>query len=169
MINQIYILVSGDTFDLSDREIDEKRLGYRQLFQNYGNNRSAILISNAEKDALTDLFITPTSGKSDKVYIVSNWSLEKLVTHFRKFLIIKTESNQQLYFRFYDPRVLKIFLPTCDQQQIIEFFGPIEKFIVEGDTKEEAIEFTHQNGNLLQKVIPASEVFNLQPASLPNH
>lgn len=124
-------------------------------------------ISNA--DDFGDWFYTNGWGNAWGTIVKSKIDFDYCVDHFRKFLIIKTESNQQLYFRFYDPRVLKIFLPTCDQQQIIEFFGPIEKFIVEGHTKEEAIEFTHQNGNLLQKVIPATAVFNLQPATLPNH
>ena len=98
-------------------------------------------------------------GSSWGLIVSTKINFEDCWKHFRKFLIIKTEEGQELYFRFYDPRVLKVFLPTCDEQQIMEFFGPIEKFIVEGDNKESAIEFTHQNGIVKQQSIAASAVF----------
>lgn len=87
------------------------------------------------------------------------FSIYDLFGHFKNFLTIQTEDNEVLYFRFYDPRVLKIFLPTCDQNQLLEFFGPIESFICEGDTKEEAIRFWHQNGTLMQEVLTVEQVF----------
>lgn len=98
-------------------------------------------------------------GNAWGVLVDTKVSFEDCWKHFRKFLLVKTEDGQELYFRFYDPRVLKIFLPTCDEKQIIEFFGPVEKFIVEGETKDDAIEFSHQNGVLKQKIISATEVF----------
>jgi hypothetical protein len=57
----------------------------------------------------------------------------KLYRHLRKFLIVSTEDGRELYFRFYDPRVLRVFLPTCDRDQLREFFGPIEAFIAEDE------------------------------------
>lgn len=51
--------------------------------------------------------------------------------HLKKFLYVKTETGKKLYFRFYDPRVLPTFLETCELEQLIEFFGPISKFIIE--------------------------------------
>jgi hypothetical protein len=93
------------------------------------------------------------------IFVETSITMEDLRKHFRKFLIVQTEDGKEMYFRFYDPRVLKIFLPTCDKQQIIEFFGPVEKFIVEGDTKDEAIEFWQENGVLQQKKVGAKEIF----------
>ena len=98
-------------------------------------------------------------GSYSLVILVSLATFEQLFTHFQKFIKIKTEDGEHYYFRFYDPRVLKIFLPTCDKQQIIEFFGPVESFIVEGDTKEQAIRFWHENGELKQETLPVAEVF----------
>ena len=83
----------------------------------------------------------------------------ELQRHFRKFLIVKTYEKEEYYFRFYDPRVLKIFLPTCDKQQILEFFGPVKYFIVEGDTKKDAIKFWQENGVLKQQKLAVGELF----------
>jgi len=98
-------------------------------------------------------------GNSWGIFIEAPISIENLQKHFRKFLMVKTEDGKELYFRFYDPRVLKIFLPTCDEKQILEFFGPIESFIVEGETKEEAIRFWQQNGILKQETLPVEKIF----------
>lgn len=71
----------------------------------------------------------------------------KLYKHLRKFLIVSTEDGRELYFRFYDPRVLRVFLPTCDRDQLREFFGPIDAFIAE-DENGLLIEYCFNNEKL---------------------
>jgi|RhiMethySRZTD1v2_1073278.scaffolds.fasta_scaffold18282_7 uncharacterized protein DUF4123 len=51
-------------------------------------------------------------------------SLDALRDHFRKFLTVKTPTGEQWYFRFYDPRVLKRYLDSCNATERKEFFGP---------------------------------------------
>ena len=48
-------------------------------------------------------------GDSWGVLVFSNEDMKSLHKHFRKFLMVKTEDGEELYFRFYDPRVLRIF------------------------------------------------------------
>jgi hypothetical protein len=43
---------------------------------------------------------------------------------------------QRVYFRFYDPRVLRDFLPTCNMRQAPEMFGGIGSFWLEGERGE---------------------------------
>ena len=33
----------------------------------------------------------------------------------------------------HDPRVLRVFLPTCTPDELSDFFGPIGSFLVESD------------------------------------
>src|SRR5215211_2202012 len=49
-------------------------------------------------------------GDSWGILFSSKASFEECHKHFRKFLLVKNEKGDELYFRFYDPRVLKIFL-----------------------------------------------------------
>lgn len=81
--------------------------------------------------AIAEWLFTEGWGQSWGVFIIAETNLDQLHRHFRRFLRIKTESGQQLYFRFYDPRVLRLFLPTCNQPQLLDFFGPIRYFLVE--------------------------------------
>jgi hypothetical protein len=71
----------------------------------------------------------------------------KVYRHLRKFLIVSTEDGRELYFRFYDPRVLRVFLPTCDSEQLKEFFGPIDAFIAE-DENGLLVEYAHNKNKL---------------------
>ncbi len=44
----------------------------------------------------------------------------------RKFQLARLPEGETVYFRFYDPRVLEMFLPTCDEMQRHELFTHIE-------------------------------------------
>jgi hypothetical protein len=58
--------------------------------------------------------------------------------YLRKFLMLEDVSTgNQLYFRFYDPRVLRMFLPTCTAEQRTEFLGPLGSILAEGEEGEE--------------------------------
>jgi hypothetical protein len=108
-------------------------------------------------------------GSSWGTLIKSSWPLPELHKHFRKFLMVQTEEGRSLYFRFYDPRVLRIFLPTCNTTQLREFFGPIDFFIMEDDDPAFAVRYWHENGFLRTDRFPVMEyIGSLQePEPLP--
>ena len=46
---------------------------------------------------------------------------------------VMTENGEQLAFRFYHPRVLRIYLPTCTADELARFQGQLSSVIVETD------------------------------------
>jgi Domain of unknown function (DUF4123) len=98
-------------------------------------------------------------GNSWGIFINTIASFEQLHHHFRRFLMVKTEEGKQLYFRFYDPRVLRIFLPTCDTKQLQELFGPVEQFICEDEDAAFALLFSFHNNKLITEKIAADTIF----------
>jgi len=62
--------------------------------------------------------------------------------HLRKFLKVKDESGRQLLFRFYDPRVLRVYLPTCTGAELKQFFGPVRRFLMEDSEARGLLEFS---------------------------
>jgi hypothetical protein len=89
-------------------------------------------------------------GNSWGILIISQAPFEKLHHHFRKFLLVQDEEGRKLYFRFYDPRVLRVFLPTCTPEEAKEFFGPISRFIVE-ETEDRACAFLLHSSGIRQE------------------
>jgi hypothetical protein len=68
---------------------------------------------------------------------VSRRPLAEVRRHFRKLLYVKEEdTRKEMFFRFYDPRVLRAFLPSCTARQLDEIFGEIDVFVAEGEEGE---------------------------------
>ena len=98
-------------------------------------------------------------GNSGCVMLSSDLGFADVYMHLRNFLMVKGPDNKDLYFRFYDPRVLKKFLPTCTKEQLSEFFGPINLFAVEDGNKEDAVVFQQLNAKLQSDNIKANIIF----------
>ena len=102
-------------------------------------------------------------GDAWGVLVYSNKELKPLVKHFRRFLMVQTQDKQELYFRFYDPRVLRIFLPTCDTDQLEEFFGPVDYFICEDENPDTGLVFSLENDVLKVEKISKEQVMDFAP------
>ena len=83
--------------------------------------------------------------------------------HLRKFLKVQDEDGRQLVFRYYDPRVLRNYLPTCRPLELKTFFGPVDTLLAEGGNDASLIEYRF-NGNALQ---PKSIVSPVELAGQP--
>jgi len=77
-------------------------------------------------------------GNSWGVFLACNDPFAAVRKHFRHFLMVDGEGGQRLYFRFYDPRVLRVFLAKCTDEEAGQFFGPVGCFFLEG-TEPEAV------------------------------
>ena len=69
-------------------------------------------------------------GRFWGIFAVADSNLKALRKHFRKFLMVNLETEGPVYFRYYDPRVLETFLPTCNDEQIRNFFGPLHAYAI---------------------------------------
>ena len=104
-------------------------------------------------------------GDSWGVLLKCSLPMPEVHRHFRKFLLVKTEDDRELYFRFYDPRVLRIFLPTCDAAQIREFFGPVDYFVLEDEDPASAMRFWHENGVLKSQTFSKADLDKNTPGT----
>lgn len=74
--------------------------------------------------------------------------LRALRRHFRTFLIVHDEAGKPLYFRFYDPRVLRVYLPTCSADEVATFFGPVISYVLEDESPEAMLRFHKVTGSV---------------------
>ncbi|MBL9193443.1 MAG: DUF4123 domain-containing protein [Opitutaceae bacterium] len=80
-------------------------------------------------------------GKNWGIYVLTELGLEALRRHLRGFLRVRDPRGKVLYFRYYDPRVLRVYLPTCASTEIRTVFGSIQSYVCEGEEPFEALEF----------------------------
>ena len=80
-------------------------------------------------------------GKSWGVFLDAKVSFPEVRKHLRRFLTVEIEGGQKVLFRFYDPRVMRVFIPSCTSEQRREFFGKIEHVFLESEEDTAALRF----------------------------
>jgi len=105
----------------------------------------------------TDWLIEKGWGKHWGVFALSHESLSALRRHFRKFLVVYDPENKPIYFRFYDPRVLRIYLPTCNAEELATVFGPVESYLLEDEDAKTALRFRNNSGALKQAKVSLTQ------------
>jgi hypothetical protein len=97
-----------------------------------------------QKDStLLEALVKEGWGKSWGIYLTSPSTLPEIRHHLRHFLQVKLPSGEQVYFRFYDPRVMRVFLPTCTPEDATQFFGPIQNYLVEDENPKKLFRFVN--------------------------
>jgi hypothetical protein len=90
---------------------------------------------------LLKLLMSEGWGKGWGVFFNSDAPFASVRQHLRRFLTVQNEEGSSLYFRFYDPRVLRTFLPTCTPEESADFFGPVSRFVSEGEDLAQPLQF----------------------------
>jgi hypothetical protein len=94
-------------------------------------------------------------GNSWGVYLTSAQPFKEVRRHLRRFLIVHLADTREVYFRYYDPRVLREYLPTCTADELSAFFGPVSCYLLEADEPTLLLKLTpsrrglHERGVLL--------------------
>ncbi|HYO69654.1 MAG TPA: DUF4123 domain-containing protein [Archangium sp.] len=96
-------------------------------------------------------------GRNWGVFLSSQRPFRDVRRHLRKFLMVKDSANRELYFRFYDPRVLRVFLPTSWPEQNRELFEGIEAYWAEGDDGKRLLRFALREQEIHREVVLLDE------------
>jgi hypothetical protein len=64
------------------------------------------------------------------IVVIATADFAAVRAHFRKFLVVQSPEREYWYFRFYDPRVLPVFLESSNEDELKEFFGPVQAYAV---------------------------------------
>ncbi|WP_437760722.1 DUF4123 domain-containing protein [Sorangium sp. So ce1389] len=73
-------------------------------------------------------------GKRWGIFLACPLPFREVRRHLRRFLMVEEdETGDRLYFRFYDPGVLRAFVPTCTPLQKGDLFGDIREMYMESE------------------------------------
>lgn len=75
-------------------------------------------------------------GSAAGILLISSADARSMWEHLGTIFKVADEHGHNYFFRFYDPRVLRVFLPTCSTEQSQQFFGPVRRILVEAETAE---------------------------------
>jgi hypothetical protein len=112
------------------------------------------LVQLEYQDSDTRRLLERAWGNSWGIFLKCDLRLDNVRRHLRQFLVVRDPQGSRLVFRYYDPRVLRVYLPTCFEGELRSVFGPIEFFWTEGQVPEDMLEFRFHGGNLLRRTLP---------------
>lgn len=137
---KLYGIVDSARNDEVFRYLVTGDVRYKSLFedtmdvQSYGV--SGFFVECKKESPLFQWLTTDAWGDNTCIFFTSKASFDELFGHFQKFNRVYLEGDDIVLFRYYDPRVLRTYLPTCNRNEIEAFFGKIESFFTESDEPE---------------------------------
>ncbi len=127
------------------------------------------LVQLDPEDEFTD-YLAAQVGNSLGVFFQCDAAMKTVRHHLRKLLTVRDPRGRKLLFRYYDPRVLRVFLPTCDSSELDQMYGPIKTYWTESPEADQVIEFRRgrlglEVSNL--KIVAARAAFTTDEEDLP--
>lgn len=93
-------------------------------------------------------------GQNWGIFVHSPANLQAMRKHFRTFLTVYDSNGKPMLFRYYDPRVLRLYLPTCNAEELRTIFGPITSYLVESEDSKTLLRYQFIKNTLHQENRP---------------
>jgi len=101
---------------------------------------------------------TTRSGSHAGILLGAPLDLDSIHAHLRKIFIVQDEEGQEFFFRYYDPRVLRSYLPSCTPEELAEFFGPIRFLVADAEAPQTYIRYSLEAGRLIDEAWQEDEL-----------
>ena len=88
-------------------------------------------------------------GKNWGIFCSSTASIHELRKHFRQFLSARLPDGMIVQFRFYDPRVWRIYINTCNQADLKNWFAHVLEYTVEAEGGTHSSHYKYSDGVLM--------------------
>lgn len=85
------------------------------------------------------------------VQVPRDVELPVLRRHFRKLNMVYGPGGNSMLFRYYDPRVMWMFLSACGRQQVKGVFGPVSSYVFEGNAENAGVTISVLDGGLVHQ------------------
>lgn len=115
------------------------------------------LVQLENNSKFTDWVIEKGWGNHWGIFAISSASIREMRQHFRTFLIVYNTDGRPLKFRYYDPRVLRKYLPTCNAEELSTMFGPVSCYLLEDEDPVTALRFSAKQNALRTERLPLVE------------
>ena len=113
--------------------------------------------------ALLEALVRGGWGKGWGVYFASSAAPHDLLAFLRRLLVTHLPDGTGALLRFYDPRVLRVLLPSITPAQQRHLFGPIRFFLMEAEDPSLALGFSLSARGLERVELPLA---GAQPPSI---
>lgn len=106
------------------------------------------LVQMSPSSEFTHWLLLEGWGNHWGIFATSPAGLHTLRKHFRTFLLVKGPDSKTFYFRYYDPRVLRLYLPSCNEAETKAVFGPVCRYVAEDRDPSKALLFSQDTAGV---------------------
>jgi Domain of unknown function (DUF4123) len=106
------------------------------------------------KTPFTEWVLGEFWNKSWGIFAQSRQPIEEMRKQFRSLVTVYDEKGNPMTFRFYDPRVLNKFLPTCEPDEVKTLFGNVTTYFAESADGENLVSYKIENEGLKVNNLP---------------
>ena len=89
----------------------------------------------------TEWLLSEVWGKHWGIFAQTRETVLEMRNHFSSLITVYDEAGTPMTFRYYDPRVWRKFLPTCQPEEIKSLFGKVDTFLVESEDNQSLISY----------------------------
>jgi hypothetical protein len=105
------------------------------------------LVALGRRGPLLPELVGAAWGRAWGVLVASEASFREVRAALRRLVTVRLDDGREVLFRFYDPRILRVILPTADADQLGYFFGEaVEAWLCEAP--DGMLRFALQGGAL---------------------
>lgn len=126
------------------------------------------LIRLEHGNAKTQRLLMQAWGNHWGVVLKCDARLEDLRSHLRELVMVRDPTGRPFVFRYYDPRVLRLYLPTCTSAELRAVFGDIECFWMEDETPSNVLTAGVDQTRLVMRTVLLATVTSQASAVLPS-
>ncbi|HLJ87061.1 MAG TPA: DUF4123 domain-containing protein [Candidatus Angelobacter sp.] len=120
------------------------------------------LVQLPKDSPLLPILVQEGWGKSWGVYLKCPAEFQAVRRHLRHFLEVRQPNGEQVYFRFYDPRVLRVYLANLGPGEAGPFMGPLHCYLMEDQKPDTLLQFIHAAQGLAKAKIPLTATTTVQ-------
>ena len=103
---------------------------------------ASYLVSLEKDDPFVHWLLDTGWGKVRFIFVRSLVGLNQFKPHFLTFLTVYDSEGKSYFFRFYDPKVFRTYLPACNEMELRSVFAPVESYIVEEKDPDVLLHFS---------------------------
>jgi hypothetical protein len=102
----------------------------------------------------TDWLLSEVWGKNWGIFAQTRETVLEMRNHFSAILTVYDEAGTPMTFRYYDPRVWRKFVPTCQPDEIKTLFGKVDTFLVESEDKQTLVKYETTAEGFKENALP---------------
>ena len=111
--------------------------------------------------------VTQGWGNAWGIFLTSNQAPETVWHELRRSLMVTMEdTGKWVYFRFYDPRVLRVFMRMADQQQLRELTGTMSGMLMEDENPASLLHFHSFSAGCRVNKLPITPELSLSAGAM---